>query len=100
MLVPSSWSLALHPGLGLRAAKGEGTVKQVNCKDQARSYVHKHFPSLVDVKPMHATRRHGETELHVYTFERRFAVAGGNLSQVVRVFVSVEGKIIKAISSR
>jgi len=75
-------------------------VKQVTCRDQARSYVHKHFPSLEDVNPMHTTRRHGEIELHVYTFRKRFAVPGGTLSQVVRVLVSAEGKIVKAIASR
>jgi len=93
-----SWSRI--SGSELETAKWGGAVKHINCKDQARSYVHKHFPSLVDVKPMHTTRCHGETELHVYTFEKRFTVPGGSLSQVVRVFVSAEGKIVKAISSR
>lgn len=87
-------------GLGWETVKGEGAVKQVNYKECARSYVHQHFPSLEDVEPMHTTRRHGETKLHVYTFEKKFAVPGGTLSHVVRVFVSAEGKIVKAISSK
>jgi hypothetical protein len=78
----------------------EGVVNQVNYRDQARSYVHKHFPSLVDIEPMHTTRLHGQIRLHVYTFQKECAVPGGILSQMVRVFVSTEGKIVKAISSR
>lgn len=75
-------------------------MKQVNCRERARSYIHKHFPSLKDVEPVHTTRHHGETKLHVYTFKKKFAVQGGTLSRVVRVFVSAEGKIVKAISSK
>jgi hypothetical protein len=75
-------------------------VNQVNYRDQARSYVHKHFPSLENIEPMHTTRLHGQTRLHVYTFEREYTVPGGVLSQMVRVLVSAEGKILKAVSSR
>jgi hypothetical protein len=78
----------------------EGTVNQINYRDQARTYVNKHFPSLENIEPMHTTRLHGRTQLHVYTFEREYAIPGGVLSQMVRVFVSAEGKIVKAISSR
>jgi len=75
-------------------------VDQLNYRDQARSYVHKHFPSLENTEPRHTTRLHGQIRLHVYTFQKECSVPGGVLSQMVRVFVSTEGKIVKAISSR
>lgn len=75
-------------------------MKQVNYRDRATGYVGKHFAPLGDVEPTHTIRRHGETDLHVFTFEKEFAVPGGILCQVVRVFISPEGKIVKAISSR
>ena len=75
-------------------------MKRVDCREQARGYVHRNFPSLKEVEPVHTTRRHGETNLHVYTFKKKFAVQGGTLSRVVRVFVSVEGEIVKAVSSK
>ncbi len=75
-------------------------MKQVNCKERARSYVRQHFPSLKDVEPVHTTRRHGESKLHVYTFKKQFSVQGGTLSRIVRIFVSAEGEIVKAISSK
>jgi len=90
--------------ISLHSSVAEGdkgcAMSQVQSRERARSYVRKHFPSLRDVEPVLTTRRHGGAKLHVYTFKKKFAVQGGTLSRVVRIFVNAEGKIVKAVSSK
>lgn len=75
-------------------------MNQAQARERATSYVRRHFPSLRDVEPVHTTRRHEGAKLQVYTFKRKFAVQGGTLSRIVRIFVNEEGKIVKAVSSK